>query len=489
MTLMRRSCVNVALALMLVLAAVGLLAPIGAQAAAPYTFSDADCTSANMSTLVANLQSALANGQSIEYTGASACTVMLQGQGLSVGAGANITIDGGVGLTIDGQGGSFDIIDVNDLGDQPSTLTLDHVTLQNGANGIMETAGTGTVSLTGSTIQNMSSSGVITYGVNAYTVTLTGSTISGIANTGTGAAYAASGYSVTADSSTIHDISGESVAVGVFALNSVAVINSTITGITNTGSFGVISLGPGPATVTSSTITNIGMAGQPNSGLGVIDAGGMMTVTASILAGNGTNCGGSIDDGGYNLATDTSCGFAQGSTSQAVAVSDLNLQPLANNGGPTQTIALGPGSVAIDLIPLNGQGQCVAGTRIDQRGINRPLGPGCDVGAYETANLVSSLPGSTTSVRQGFFALIRIEALSPDGQNISSRSLKVSSVELDGPNGQKIAFVHPFQFGRFGRDSGYQLSINTRNLSTGTWTLVVRIGSDPTLYATKFEVR
>ena len=54
----------------------------------------------------------------------------------------------------------------------------------------------------------------------------------------------------------------------------------------------------------------------------------------------------------------------------------------AASGGPTQTIALNPGSVAIDAgldavcaaAPVNGR---------DQRGVTRPQGPHCDSGAYE----------------------------------------------------------------------------------------------------------
>jgi hypothetical protein len=64
---------------------------------------------------------------------------------------------------------------------------------------------------------------------------------------------------------------------------------------------------------------------------------------------------------------------------------------LANNGGPTKTIALLLGSPAFNAIP-QGQSRCATATgRIatDQRGVRRPQGPACDVGAYERAR---SLP-------------------------------------------------------------------------------------------------
>ena len=76
------------------------------------------------------------------------------------------------------------------------------------------------------------------------------------------------------------------------------------------------------------------------------------------------------------LATDNSC------TGASTDLTDIALQPLADNGGPTLTHALGADSVAI-----NAAGDCVTDFNIDsdQRGIPRP-GPGssaCDIGAFE----------------------------------------------------------------------------------------------------------
>jgi hypothetical protein len=52
--------------------------------------------------------------------------------------------------------------------------------------------------------------------------------------------------------------------------------------------------------------------------------------------------------------------------------------PLADNGGPTFTHALSPGSPAIDAA---NDALCPA---TDQRGTNRPQGTHCDIGAYES---------------------------------------------------------------------------------------------------------
>ncbi|HYX50983.1 MAG TPA: choice-of-anchor Q domain-containing protein, partial [Ktedonobacteraceae bacterium] len=65
-----------------------------------------------------------------------------------------------------------------------------------------------------------------------------------------------------------------------------------------------------------------------------------------------------------------------------VAPSALEIDPLLkDNSGPTQTHALLPRSTAIDRIPLN---DCrIKDISTDQRGVRRPQGLGCDIGAYE----------------------------------------------------------------------------------------------------------
>jgi hypothetical protein len=58
---------------------------------------------------------------------------------------------------------------------------------------------------------------------------------------------------------------------------------------------------------------------------------------------------------------------------------------LANNGGPTKTVALLRGSPALNAIPKGENGCATATDRIatDQRGVARPQGPACDIGAFE----------------------------------------------------------------------------------------------------------
>jgi hypothetical protein len=58
---------------------------------------------------------------------------------------------------------------------------------------------------------------------------------------------------------------------------------------------------------------------------------------------------------------------------------DPKLAPLGDNGGPTQTMRPQPGSAAIDQVPIFG----AACPPTDQRGVTRPGGTGCEIGAYE----------------------------------------------------------------------------------------------------------
>jgi hypothetical protein len=95
-----------------------------------------------------------------------------------------------------------------------------------------------------------------------------------------------------------------------------------------------------------------------------------------------------VTDAGYNLADDGSCGFGTANHSLNNAITGL--LSLADNGGPTQTIAPDPASLIIDRIPA---GQIGCGTQVttDQRGVRRPQGKACEVGAYEvTPNVVPS---------------------------------------------------------------------------------------------------
>ena len=110
-------------------------------------------------------------------------------------------------------------------------------------------------------------------------------------------------------------------------------------------------------------------------GGGVINASNSVRLLNTLLAANiPANCSGVITDAGHNLSSDGSCTFTGAGSMNNV---DPKLGSLADNGGPTLTMALLPGSPAIDA------GSAVGAPATDQRGVARPQGPGVDIGAFE----------------------------------------------------------------------------------------------------------
>jgi len=101
---------------------------------------------------------------------------------------------------------------------------------------------------------------------------------------------------------------------------------------------------------------------------------GPATLVSTILANNtGGNVSGIITSVGHNLSTDDA-GLSQPSDLNNTAA---NLGPLQNNGGPTSTHEVLPGSPALDA------GSNPLGLQFDQRGLVREQGP-IDIGALES---------------------------------------------------------------------------------------------------------
>ncbi|MHB8645071.1 MAG: choice-of-anchor Q domain-containing protein [Thermomicrobiales bacterium] len=236
---------------------------------------------------------------------------------------------------------------------------------------------TGTLTLTNSTVA--SSAAMFGGGLyNTGTATLTNSTLD---------------YNDARDS---HPVFGGGGGIYNDIGATLTLINSTLTSNTTGGSIGAGILNLGTMKVVNDTIAN-NSASQPQStpakGGGIANYSAL-TMSNTIVANNVAAAGGpdvlgSITSGGHNLIGNTSDGSGfVGSDLQNV---NPQLGPLANNGGPTQTMALQVGSPAIgaaDLAictaaPPNGAGG------YDQRGFRR-FPPACSIGAYE--NTPMSLP-------------------------------------------------------------------------------------------------
>src|SRR5205807_6009934 len=118
-----------------------------------------------------------------------------------------------------------------------------------------------------------------------------------------------------------------------------------------------------------------GGSGVSGSGAGIADYLSSISLRNTLVASNvGDNCAGSFANKQHNLSfPDATCpGINR----------DPKLGALRNNGGPTKTIAPGHAGAAIDRVPASGAGCPLT----DQRGVGRPGGHACDIGAYEVAS-------------------------------------------------------------------------------------------------------
>jgi hypothetical protein len=176
--------------------------------------------------------------------------------------------------------------------------------------------------------------------------------------------------------STIGNNEGYWRAGGLWNGGTATVIGTTIAGNVTGLTFAGIASGHGG--LLKSTI----VAGNYNFNDPVqSDCGGQVASLGHNLLGVALGCSGVVDGVNGDVAgVDWSLVLENGGTSWRPKIN------LADNGGPTPTVALLTGSSAIEAIP---QSNCLDadGNPIltDQRLVVRPQGPACDVGAFEFA--------------------------------------------------------------------------------------------------------
>jgi hypothetical protein len=282
------------------------------------------------------------------------------------------------------------------------------VTAGQGGGGIFDHS-PGTLSLADSTVEantvSISGGGLGGGGVldTAGPLALTDSTIGGNSVTLAGAATGSQG------GGGIYDGGGPSTYLN----DTVAGNSVTITGPAAGSGGGALFHRGSPGSLSDLTIDGNSTDG---AGGGIYNASGTYTVKNTIVADNGGACAGpaGIVSAGFNLEGSHSCDFtAPGDLRNT----DPQLASLTDNGGPTLTQPLTPGSPAIDA------GSCTdaAGNLVttDQRGLPRPQPGGgrCDIGAFEfvpvspVPDLVSaSRPVVLGSTRARFSARVN-----PDG--------------------------------------------------------------------------
>lgn len=358
-------------------------------------------------------------------------TITLTSQ-LEVTGGGPLLIDGGSVITISG-GGSVRVFYVN-LGTEVHlrslTISRGFVEAMGGYGGGIYNAGvltltnsallgnrapdsgggiynTGTLTLTNSALShNLTDAGEGGGIYNAGTLILTNSTLStndayiggGIYNNGVltlrnstllghyakggGGIYNDASGTVSITDSTLRYNISNGDGGGIWNYGTLTLTNSTLSMNTSDDWGAGIYNYYGTLDVNNSTLSD-NFAGYDG---GIFNHGGQVTLSSSIIAndidGYGANCfGDPIIDAGYNIEDTDTCGL--NSANGSLINTDPLLGPLQDNGGPTLTHALLPGSPAID------SGLNRLCPRTDQRGFKRPVdgnGDGtrtCDIGSFE----------------------------------------------------------------------------------------------------------
>jgi len=158
--------------------------------------------------------------------------------------------------------------------------------------------------------------------------------------------------------------------------------NATLTNVTLSGNSD-LGTGSGALRNAGGTVTLVNATVTDNSAFGLV---GAMTVRNTIVAGNGNfdfqQCSfGPLTSLGYNIDEGESCGFDE--STDDLENTNPELGEL-DEAGSSPVHPLDPTSPAIDAIPV---GKCVDSEDIpvlaDQRGVDRPQGSACDIGAVE----------------------------------------------------------------------------------------------------------
>jgi len=289
-------------------------------------------------------------------------------------------------LTVTGAGAAGTILDGNGTSRifyATAPLTVSAVTLQNGGDPFGNGGAVGALAplVISDCVVKDSETSSAGGGIYAIDLTLVRSTVSGNSSAYGGGGIAAVSGSVRDSTITGNINQMETPARGDQILlnggGTFTVANSTVDGeLANLGycipppNF---MCSPGD-TVTLSNVT-VGTVMQQSFG----GDAGTVTVRNSIAG----QCSGQIFSGGYNLFQQADCSIFGDTTGNLVGIDPL-LGPLAYNGGTTRTRKPQAGSPVLEAgnpaAPGSGGSACES---TDQRGVVRPIGSRCDMGAVE----------------------------------------------------------------------------------------------------------
>jgi hypothetical protein len=267
-----------------------------------------------------------------------------------------------------------------------NAVFLNNLSTQLGG-GIYNAGGTRLITNSSLIINYATSQGGAIYNANAGNVEVNYSTFSGNEGSSGGGMATESGTTTTINNSTLtgnHATDTYGSGGGLRNRGTMTVVNSTL--VENTApQWGGGICNDGTLTLYNSTLS--GNAGHTGGyeGHGLANLSGGILHYANTIIANPPNKGACSNDGTIstninNLVEEEGGDYGCGAS--------LNVDPmlglLADNGGPTWTMALQEGSPAIDAGDNDiCSGELVGG--VDQRGVSRPQPQGgtCDIGAYE----------------------------------------------------------------------------------------------------------
>jgi CSLREA domain-containing protein len=299
------------------------------------------------------------------------------------------------------------------------TFTANSVT-SGGPGGAIQNATPAALTVTGSTFSGNSATGGASGAAiaNSGSLTVASCTLTGnSADSNAGGIYNSSGGTLTVSGSTIANNTAGSDGAGIDNDGTATISATTLSGnsagsegggidnkgtllgLTNSTLYGntAVSDGGGLKTSGAATLTNCTITANRvtagSSGIfggGIADVGAAAKMFNTIVAGNfqgpassttPNDIGGTIDaSSAFNLiGTGGSGGLTNGVNNNQVGVANFGLGTLANNGGPTLTVALLAGSPAID----HGSNAYVAAGETDERGLARIANGTVDIGAFE----------------------------------------------------------------------------------------------------------
>jgi hypothetical protein len=284
----------------------------------------------------------------------------------------------------------------------------------------------------------------------------------------------ASGTTINGNFGPVNGNGGGGIWNGSF--NTMILTNVTVSGNRAASGGGILNSGNlylNNVTIANNTAQWESDPGRGDGG-GLYNGGSLVALQNTIIAGNfaaspspsAANClaGGNtpLTSRGHNLIQDVSGCTITGDLSGNIVGKNPQLGVLAQNGGATPTHALADDSPAIDAgnpaIPGSGGAACPV---TDQRGVFRPLGAMCDIGAFE---------------RGGSFQLTSVSPTT--GGNAGQVSVQVGGNGfVDGASVKLSRSGQPDILGKLVQvdvgGAAMAVTFDLRGNSAGVWNLVV----------------